>query len=606
MSPLIRVADYIAQTLTRHGIRDVFLVTGGAAMHLNDAIGHTDGLKYTVCRHEQACAIAAEGYFRASGRMAAVNVTSGPGGTNAITGVVGQWLDSIPALYLSGQVKRETTIWANPALGLRQLGDQELPIVDIVRPITKFAAMVTEPSDIRKLLEKAIHVAASGRPGPVWLDIPLDVQSAQVDPSSLEPWVPPAPLGLAGAALDAAADAALEELAACTRPVLLAGFGVRLAGGQDALLRVAETLGIPLLASLNGTDLVPTDHPLFAGRPGTVGNRAGNFVVQNADLLLSVGARNNIRQVSYLWRAFGRHARKVIVDIDPAELAKPTVRPDLGIHADARLFLEALERRSGSFRLPDWSEWRAWCAERRRVYFGARPAEVNGAAAGIDPYLFVEALTRALPEDATLVSGNGTAFFAPFQVGIVKRGQRFIWNDGCASMGYDLPAALGAAISRPGERIVCLAGDGSVQMNIQELQTVAHYLPPITLFVLNNGGYVSMRQTQDSFFGGQYVGCSESSGMSCPDFVQIARAYGLPAMRIEGSDFNDALIRALAEPAPLVVEVMLDRGHTFHPKLSSVRLPDGRIVSKPLEDLSPLLPRDEFLANMIVPVWPED
>lgn len=604
---MVRVADYIAQSLTEHGIRDVFLVTGGAAMHLNDALGHTDGLNYTVCRHEQACAIAAEGYFRASGRMAAVNVTSGPGGTNALTGVAGQWLDSIPALYLSGQVKRETTMWANPGLGLRQLGDQELPIIDVVRPITKFAAMVVEPRDIRKLLEKAIHVARSGRPGPVWLDIPLDVQSAHVDAASLEPWVPTGPLGLAGAALDAAADAALEELAVCTRPVLLAGFGVRLAGGQEALLRVAETLGIPLLASMNGTDLVPTDHPLFAGRPGTVGSRAGNFVVQNADLLLSVGARNNIRQVSYQWRAFARHARKVIVDIDAAELAKPTVHPDLGIHADARLFLEAIERRAEFFRLPDWSEWRAWCAERRRRYFGARPEEGNGAnASGIDPYLFVEALTRALPENATLVSGNGTAFFAPFQVGIVRSGQRFIWNDGCASMGYDLPAALGAAISRPGERIVCLAGDGSVQMNIQELQTVAHLQLPITILVLNNGGYVSMRQTQDSYFGGQYVGCSQSSGMSCPDFVQVAGAYGLPAMRIEGPDFNEALSRALAQPAPLVVEIMLDHGHTFHPKLSSVSLPDGRLVSKPLEDLSPLLPRDEFVANMIVPRWPED
>lgn len=603
----IRVADYIAQHLVRHRVTDVFLLTGGGAMHLNDALGNTPGLAYHTTQHEQGGAIAAEGYYRASGRMAAVNVTSGPGGTNAITGVIGQWLDSCPAIYVSGQVKRETTLWSARIPGLRQLGDQELPIVDLVKPVTKYATMLTEPRDVRKVLEQAIYLATEGRPGPVWIDVPLDVQGALIDPEGLEGFTPPAAApGLTGDALDAAADAALAELARAERPVILAGFGVRIAGGQEALLRVAERLGIPILASMNGTDLVPTDHPLFAGRPGTVGSRAGNFVVQNADLLLSVGARNNIRQVSYMWQAFARHARKVVVDIDPAELQKPTVRPDLPIHADARRFLEALERRAGGAKLPDWSPWRSWCSERRRRYFGANAAEGRTATkAGIDPYLFVEALTRSLPEKAVLVGGNGTCFLAPYQVGEVKPGQRFIWNDGCASMGYDLPAAIGAAVARPGERIVCLAGDGSLQMNLQELQTMAHYRLPITLFVLNNGGYVSIRQTQDAFFPGRRVGCSEATGVSCPDFVKLAQAYGLPAVRIASDDFGGALKEALGTAGPLVVEVMLDPTHTFHPKLSSARLPDGRMVSKPLEDLTPLLPREEFRANMLAPLWPE-
>ena len=591
---LVKVTDYLAQALVRHGIRQVFMVSGGGAMHLNDSLGHEPGLAYACCHHEQACAIAAEGYHRASGRMAAVNVTTGPGGTNALTGVLGQWTDSIPALYLSGQVKQETTLAAAPGLALRQLGDQECDIIALVSPITKFAVTVTEPRDVRRLLEQALHLALAGRPGPVWLNLPMDVQGALVDPDTLAPFVPePAVAG----DLDAAVAELKERLAGARRPLLIAGHGIRLAGAQDLFLEVAGRLGLPVLTTFNGFDLLPTDHPLFIGRPGTLGSRAGNFALQNADLILAVGTRNNIRQVSYNWPAFARSAFKVVVDVDPAELAKPTLRPDLPIAADAGAFLAAL----GGALAFDVArpEWLAWCQARRDRY-PVVPFDHPRGGAALNPYHFMEALGQALPEGAVVVAGNGTACVALFQAGLVKARQRVFWNSGCASMGYDLPAAVGAALARPGEPIVCLAGDGSLQMNLQELQTVAHHRLPIKLFVLDNQGYQSIRQTQDAFFGSRYVACSEGSGVSFPDPVLLAGAYGLPSCRITGPEDLEAGLRAvLAGEGPMVCAVRLDPAVVFRPKTSSLKLPDGRMVSKPLEDMYPFLTPEALRENLI-------
>ena len=600
---MIKVTDYIVKRLVEYGVRHVFMITGGGAMHLNDSFGACRELTYICNHHEQASAIGAEGYTRVSGKVGVTVVTSGPGGTNTLTGVIGQWLDSVPALYLSGQVKRETTIESCRELGLRQLGDQEINIVDIVRPVTKLSAVVSRPEDIRYLLEKALHTATCGRPGPVWLDIPLDVQGGMVDEGSLLPYLPDepesAPLG--GDELAAEVAKVVAALREAKRPVFLAGHGIRLAGARELFLEVAGRLGMPVVSSFLGMDLIATDHSLYVGRIGTIGNRSGNFALQNADLLVCVGSRNNIRQSSYGWQTFARSAYRVIVDIDPAELKKPTVRPDLPIAADAGEFLAELKRQLAEAELPAWDGWLAWCAERKRRYPPVLPwqREQHGL---VNPYHFVETLTARLARESIVVAGNGTACVVLFQAARVKDGQRMFWNSGCASMGYDLPAAIGAAIAGEGREVICLAGDGSLQMNVQELQTVAHHRLPIKLFVLNNEGYISIRQTQDAFFDSRYAGCHSQSGVSFPVTTRLAAAYGLPAVVIEdNAGLAAALDEVLAMTGPVICEVRLTTDYRFEPKLSSEKLPDGRIMSKPLEDMFPFLDREEFRDNMILP-----
>lgn len=598
---MIKVSDYIVKRLVEYGVKHVFMITGGGAMHLNDSVGACSELTYICNHHEQASAIGAEGYSRVSGKIGVSVVTSGPGGTNTLTGVIGQWLDSVPALYISGQVKRETTIESCREIGLRQLGDQEINIVDIVRPVTKFAAIISRPEDTRHLLEKALYLAADGRPGPVWLDVPLDVQGAMVDEESMQgfnsaeyelprpetasPWV----------------EKLRGLLAAAQRPVFIAGQGIGIAEGRKTFLTVIEHLGIPVVTTFSGVDLLPSDHPLYMGRIGTIGNRSGNFTLQNADLIISVGSRNNIRQVSYGWSTFARCATKVIVDIDRAELEKPTVKPDLAICSDAAMFLDELDKLGASIQHPDWSGWAKWCRERKVRYPAVLP-EHRSAKGLANPYNFVDELTGQLGNDAIVVAGNGTACVVLFQAGRVKAGQRFFWNSGCASMGYDLPAAIGACFASNGRDVVCLAGDGSLQMNIQELQTVAHHRLPIKLFVLSNNGYISIRQTQDAFFNGRYAGCDAKSGVSFPDVTKLAYAYGIQSAVIDSNEnIPESIAKVLAMPGPVICDVRLTPDYRFEPKLSSEKKPDGRIISKPLEDMFPFLDREEFRNNMIIP-----
>jgi|CXWL01.1.fsa_nt_gi acetolactate synthase-1/2/3 large subunit len=598
----MKVSEYVASFLADQGVRHVFMVSGGGAMHLNDAFGRESRMQVICNHHEQACAMAAEGYARVSGHVGVLNVTTGPGSINALNGVFGAWTDSIPLLVISGQVKQETCMTSYQLPGLRQLGDQEADIISMVQGITKYAVMVTDPLTIRFHLEKAMYLAKSGRPGPCWIDIPIDVQAAKIDPSVLPGFTPVEPASSdRSELLTAQCREVIERLMTASRPVLMVGTGVRLAGAVETFERIITKLRIPVTTAWTAHDLIPTDHELYCGRPGTVGDRPGNFTVQNSDLLIVIGSRLNIRQVSYNWKAFARHAYKVQVDVDRTELSKPTVRPDLAICCDATAFLEELERQLDrlSYDPSLHAGWLAWCKERvvRYPVVLPRHREFNGA---INPYHFLDQLCRALEPDDVIVCGNGAACVVTFQVAHIKRGQRLFCNSGSASMGYDLPASIGAAVAREGKRVICLAGDGSIQMNIQELQTLVHHQFPVKIFVLDNNGYLSIRQSQKNFFN-FLVGESEASGVSFPDMVQIGQAYGIPSLQVEGPDFLPSVERVLAAPGPQICQVKLDAEQQFEPKLSSRSLPDGRIVSAPLEDLYPFLERDELLGNLLVP-----
>jgi acetolactate synthase-1/2/3 large subunit len=601
---LIRVADDIAQRLAEHGVRHVFMVTGGGAMHLNDAFGRRREFDVLCCHHEQACAMAAESYFRHSGRLAAVCVTSGPGGLNALNGVHGAFTDSMGMIVVSGQVKRETLARLSGVPGLRQLGDQEVDIVGVARGITKYAVTLEDPLSVRYYVERALRIATSGRPGPVWIDVPMDVQGAPIDPAACPAYDPAEDALERGSAdLASAARQLVERLQQARRPVLLPGSGVRISGAQELLRRVAERLSLPVATAFNAHDLLEDDHSCLVGRPGTVGDRAGNFAVQNADFLLVLGCRLNIRQIGYNWAAWAPRAFKAMVDIDPREMAKPTLAIDLPIHADVRELLAALLEACPAEGRPEHRDYLAWCRERRAQY----PAVPAGDAAPeslVHPYRFTRALFASLPEDQTVVTGDGTACVATFQAAALKRGQRLYSNSGAASMGYDLPAAIGACLAMdrrpPTSHVVCLAGDGSIMMNLQELQTIAWNRLPIAVFVYNNAGYHSIRQTQTTYFPDGLIGFDAASGVGFPDFGKVAAAFGLPYTRIAShAEIEPGIRKTLETPGPVLCEVVLDPSVPFAPKPSSRRLGDGRMVSAPLDDQWPFLPPEELALNRL-------
>jgi acetolactate synthase-1/2/3 large subunit len=594
---MIKLSDYIAQRLADWGVRDVFLISGGGAMHLNESFGREPRIRYWCNHHEQASAMAAECYARVTGRTGVINVTTGPGGINALNGVFGAWTDSVPMLVVSGQVKRETCMATAGTRRLRQLGDQEADIVPMAAGITKYAVLVDDPASIRYHLERAWFLAASGRPGPCWLDIPVDVQAAHLEADTLRGYDP------AEDALhwdpQTVADQCrqvIARLAEAARPVLMAGTGVRAACALDEFQQVAHRLAIPVTTAWTH-DLIPTADPLFCGRPGTIGERAGNFTVQNADALLVLGSRLNIRQVSYNWASFARHAFLMQVDVDAAELEKPTVRPDLPIHCDLKVFLREMLRQlpESSYRPERHRSWLSWCRQRVERYPVVQEKH-RAAVSPVNPYHFVERLFAMLAADDVVVCGNASACIVPYQVARLQAGQRLISNSGAASMGYDLPAAVGAAIGRDGRRVVCLAGDGSIQLNIQELQTIAHHRLPVKIFVLDNGGYLSIRQTQSNFFG-HLVGESPASGVTFPDMVKIAEAYGLSAMRLESSREFPSIQALLDAPGPALCYVRLDPAQEIEPRMKSRQLPDGSMVSPCLEDMYPFLPPEELEEN---------
>ncbi len=591
----MKVAEYMANFFVKNGVEHCFLITGGGAMHLDDAFTHKEGLKCVFNHHEQACAIAAEGYMRYSGKLPLVCVTSGPGGTNALTGVLGAWLDSIPMFVVSGQVKRITTVHATDAK-VRQIGDQEFNITDCVAPMTKYAKFIDDANEIAYHLEKALYLCKIGRGGPVWLDIPLDIQAAVIDTDELVHFKKDEETE--NVIYDKGNTARiLEQIKKAKRPVILAGTGIRLAGARDEFIKLVDKLGIPVVTAWNAHDIIWDEHPLYAGRPGTIGTRGGNFVVQNCDLLISLGCRLNIRQISYNYNDFAKDAYKIIVDIDGEELKKHTIHPDLPIHADVKDVIHSLLESTYEGVNEEHKKWVAWCRKTDARYPAALP-EYYSKQSPVNPYVFMRKLFENLDEDETVVTGNGSACVVSFQAGIIKKGTRLFTNSGCATMGYGVPSALGVSFAKCGRRVICLDGDGSIQMNLQELQTIVYNNANIKIFVLNNDGYHSMRQTQSNLFKGALAGVNKENGVSFPDMEKIAYAYGIPYLRINHVDLIDETVRqAIESQGPTICEVILDKEQFFAPKLSSKVLPDGKIVSPAIDDLSPFLSREEYLEN---------
>lgn len=600
---MIKVSDYIARRVRDLGVKHVFMIPGGGSMHLNASFGSCPGLRYVANHHEQASAIAVEAYSRVTGNIGVACVTSGPGGTNTLTGVLCCWLDSIPGLFISGQIKTATMV-ASTGLPLRQFGDQEGDIVAVVKPITKYAVVVTDPMTIRYHFDKAAHLARTGRPGPVWLDIPLDVQAAMVDEDALAPYSPEEDANCFDPeTVSRQVAETLRRILTAERPVLLAGGGVRLSGSLDLFREVVELLNIPVQTAIGAHDLIESDHRLFMGRPSVTADRSSNFILQNSDLLFSLGSRLWVRQISYNFKAFARAAYKIAVDVDAAELKKPSLSLDMPVHCDARVFLEEMRRQLGGRPLAPKTAWIDWCRERRRRYPSVLP-EHRDQKGTVNSYWFIDVLSKALPEGQIIVLADGTANTCTFQAVKLKKGQRLFTNSGCATMGYDLPGAIGACFASGGKDIVCIAGDGSIQMNLQELQTIVHHKLPIKLFVLSNDGYVSMRMTQDAYFKGKYVAANAASGVSCPDMLKIAAAYGIPASRIQDHDGLEEKIKAVLEtPGPVLCDIVMSPDQAQLPKLASRVLPDGSMVSLPMEDMFPFLERAEFLENMIIEPW---
>jgi len=578
-----QLSELIADWLVRQGIEQVFAVTGGGAMFLNQALGSHPGLRCTFMHHEQACAMAAEGYARIKGKPAVVMLTTGPGALNAINGVFGAYTDSIPMLVLSGQVKRATCLDFHQLPGLRQLGDQEGPTIAVAGPLCKYARLLHEPIDVLQYLPEAYAQAVSGRPGPVWLDIPLDIQSAPVEFCIPDP-VLPAPV-VSDGLLEACAQIAVR-LRSAHRPLVLGGTGVRLAHAVPDLLQLCENHGLPLATAWTH-DLIASDHPLFAGRPGTIGTRPGNFALQAADLVLVIGSRLNIRQSSYNWDAFAKNAFVVQVDIDAAELNKPGVPVDLRLQCDAKQFVAALEQTLQEQALPNFSPWLA-CVRELGQRFDVRHEHLQESHAALNPYAVVDRIFKQLRPDDVVVCGNASACIIPFQIGRLGPNNRMFSNSGSASMGYDLPAALGAARAHKPGRVLCFAGDGSLQMNIQELQTLKTSQLPIIILVLNNAGYISISQTHENFFG-RVIGANPASGVEFPDFCQVARAYGIEAATISSIADLERLDELLQSNGPLLLNLIVDPKQNFEPRCKSRLDSSGQFITPELDDMFPFL-----------------
>lgn len=606
-----RLANYVADFLVSHEVKDLFSVVGGGAMHLNDALGHNDKLYVTYNHHEQACAMSAEAYARLENKIAAVCVTTGPGGTNALTGVVGGWLDSIPMLIISGQVRYDTTarytMQFTEGMPLRAVGDQEYDIVKSVEPMTKYATMIEDPKDIRYALEKAWYLATTGKPGPVWIDIPVNFQGAYIETDELvgydvtedEHMLPPK-------VTKETIEIILDEIRGAKRPVIYAGYGIRLADGFDEFREALEKLNVPIVTYWNAIDLIEDNNNLYVGRGGNMGDRAGNFAVQNSDLILAIGTRISIRQTGYSFQTWAREAKVIMVDIDRAEMKKHTIHVDMPVWADAKDFLCALNAGIDEAAGPVFkgSEWIEICQNWKRDYPVTLQRHWDETEGYVNIYAFMRYMSSCLPENSLTAVSNGACCVVGHQDYMIKEGTRFIINSAIASMGYGLPAAIGACIADGRKNTICLEGDGSIMMNLQELQTIVTNKLPIKIFLINNQGYHSIRITQNNLFSENCkVGIGpDSNDLSFPEFSKIAEAFGYPYCSAHNNDeMKEVVSRVLEHDSFIFCEIFTDTTQVWEPKSSTKKLADGTLVSPPLEDLAPFLPEEELEKNMYIP-----
>ena len=600
---MTRVADYVAKFLVGKGVKHVFMITGGGAMYLNDAIGRTKKIEYVCPLNEHALAMEVEGYARVKYNLGVGMVTSGPGATNALTGLVGAWIDSTPCFFISGQVNVKDTILGTK---LRQKGVQEVDIVAIVKSVTKYAVMITEPSEIRYHLEKAHYLATTGRPGPVWIDIPLNVQGAKIDETNLRGFTPSESEKHHTESPDVLKEKVSQLVGMIKnseRPILWIGNGVRLAGAEKELEKLMQKLKIPVLTTWNGADLLPDAHPLYIGRPGLFGQRAANFAVQNSDLMIAVGNRLSIPQTGYNIKAFGRATKKVLVDIDASELSDKYVKPDFPINADAKEFLKELNAQLANLKLNNYENWVKTCKDWKKKYPLVLPEYLKQKKYA-NSYVFVDALSDELSANDVIVTDMGTSFTTTFQAFKVKKGQRFFTSTGLASMGFGLPGAIGACFASGKKRTICLTADGGINMTIQELQTVIAHKLPMKIFVFNNDGYLSIKAHQNTNFGGFYVGANKSSGVFLPDIIKIAKAYGYKTAKIENHKNLRAKIRSvLKTPGPVLCDVKLDPDEVLSPRLKTKKKEDGTLTQSAFEDMWPFLGREELKKNMFIPLF---
>lgn len=597
-----KVSDFIADYLVENGINHVFTVVGGGAMHLNDSFGHHPKMYSIYNHHEQASAIAAEGYARVHNKVGLVCVTSGPGAINALNGVAGAYMDSIPMLVISGQTKSSLTVESS-GLNLRTLGNQEFNIISALGKMTKYAEMIMEAKKIKYCLEKAIYLANTGRPGPCWLDIPLDIQGAFVELDDLVGYFQTEEVLNVDSEVLIREKVALivDKLKNAKRPVLYAGNGIRISGGKKIFEKLYKQIGIPVVTCWDSIDLIETESEYYVGRAGIMGDRAGNFAVQNSDLLISIGSRLNIYQVGYNVNTWAREAFVVVNDVDSEELKKPTIRVDLPVCCDAKIFMKALCQQSEDYACTVSTDWIEQCLLWKEKYPVVLPKHYKEKE-GINVYAFMDILSKKLGEDSITVVANGSASVVGSQTYYIKKNQRFIMNCGLSSMGYDLPAAIGACVGNDDKEVICIAGDGSVQMNLQELQTIVTNKLPIKIFIINNGGYHQIRLTQNNIFGNGLIGVGpESKDLDFPDFKKLAYAYGIPFVRIEESNMlKEKIEEVLRSNGYCLCEVMCTTTQIFEPKSATKKLKDGSLFSPPLEDLAPFLSREELEENMYI------
>lgn len=596
----MKLSDFVVEFIAQQGVKHVFMLPGGGAMHLNDSLGRNKKIEYICTLHEQAAAIAADAYAQYTNNLGVVQVTTGPGGTNTLTGLVASWLDSIPVLYVSGQVKTADLRTKRHAKAhVRQMGFQEVDIIGMVENVTKYAMTVTDPESIQYHLQKAVYLAKHGRPGPVWIDIPLDIQAAEIDVKKLKSFDPKE---LNEPVVDLSKDVqkAIEMLNTAKRPVILVGNGVRLSGGLNLFLDLIQHLQIPVMTTWKAADFLPENDPLFIGRPGAVGQRGANFVQQTADLILVLGARLDLGQTAYNHKNFAPKAKKILVDVDAKEISKMETEIHLPVIADAKLFLEALLKNKNKLQVTP-KAWLKKCQDLKKKYPVLLP-EYFKQKKYVNDYVLLKALSDAMTKNDLLVPGSsGACSERSSQAFEMKKGLRFINSQALGSMGFGIAQAIGACIASGKKRTVSIEGDGGFIMNVQELELVRRMKLPIKFFILNNNGYVSIRTTQINYFNKNFVASTPKSGLTLPDYKKIALAFGLPYVQLKDQKNIQKKIKdILKSKGPVICEVMIAPDQITQPRVSSKKLPDGKMMSMPMEDLWPFLDREEFEENMKV------